>query len=349
MFLADGIFEHLEWWPALLAVPALVAGALALDRRRRRRLESLVSARRQAEICRDLSLQIRRTRLVLVSSALLLTIVALLDPVWGEETRLLERRGIDILVCLDVSRSMLARDLPPSRLARAKRDIEALADHARGDRIGCVAFAGDARLMIPLTNDMDTFRGLIDPVDTTAARRGGTDLGKAIDSAIAAIESQNSEQPSSVGAHEVILLITDGEDLEGQGLAAARRAAEKNITVHCVGFGDTRGSKITISEDGSEAFLKDDRGAEVVSSLDVESLRKIAEATGGEFIRADAMSLPLIELYDKRIVPKAKKAFEALEKSEKKHRFQWPLLAALVLILVDLALTDRRVRSQRSE
>lgn len=342
MFLA-GIFEHGYLWPLLPAVPVFVMFALWLDGKRRARLSALVGKARENSVCADLFVKMRRARIFLASGVLLLSILALLDPVWGDETRLVEDAGLDILVCLDVSRSMLARDLPPSRLERAKRDVEALADHVRGDRIGCVAFAGEAKLMIPLTQDMDTFRGLVHPLDPSSARRGGTDIGTAIDSAVAALTTNNeTTNISHVGDHEVIIVLTDGEDLEGRGLAAAKRANEKGITVHCVGFGDTRGSKITVKDDSGESFLKDDHGSEVVSSMDAESLRKIAGAAGGEFIRADAMPLPLIELYEKRIAPKAKKAFDATERTEKKHRYQWPLLAVIALALVDLGLTDRR-------
>ncbi|MBI3820092.1 MAG: VWA domain-containing protein [Planctomycetes bacterium] len=334
-------FERPQWWPVLAAVPVFIILALWLNGRRRANIEYFMSAGRAAAVCGDVSNRIRAVRIFVAGAALLFAGIALLDPVFGDEFRVVESRGIDILLCVDVSRSMLARDLPPSRLERAKRDMQALADHVRGDRLGCVAFAGEAKLTIPLTQDMDTFRGLVDPLDPAAVRKGGTDLGKAVDAAVEALDSNIKVKDPALGAHEVILLLTDGEDLEGQGLAAAKRASARGITVHCIGFGDTRGSKITLQEDGSESFLKNERGDEVVSAMDADSLRKLAAATGGEFIRADAMPLPLIELYEKRIVPKAKKTFESEEKREKKHRFQWPLMAALALALIDLGLTDR--------
>jgi Ca-activated chloride channel family protein len=336
-------FEFLarpHWWPVFLSVPSFILVTLWLQRRRRAALAALVSPARQALVCEGLSPRRRAVRAVLAASALGLGCVALLDPVWGEETVTVEERGIDIFVCLDVSKSMLARDLPPSRLERAKRDIAALARHARGDRLGCVAFAGDGKLAIPLTHDRDTFTGLLEPLDPFSVRRGGTDLGRAIQLALDSMKAASAE--SKLGNHEVILLITDGEDLEGRGLAAAQAAASSGVTVHCVGYGDTRGSKITIPEEGGETFLKTSEGAEVVSALDSEGLRRIAAATGGEFVRADAMPLPLIELYEKRIVPKAKKTYDAAERREKKHRFQWPLLGAVMLALADFAMNERK-------
>ena len=137
--------------------------------------------------------------------------------------------------------------------------------------------------------------------------------------------------------------MTDGEDLEKQGLAAATRVAGKAVTLHAIGFGGELGSNIVTADDqGRESFLRDDQGNTVVSTMDAESLRAIAKSTGGEFLRADAVPLPLIELYTKRIVPMAKKQFEATERENRKHRFQWPLLGAVLLSSAELAWVARR-------
>jgi Ca-activated chloride channel family protein len=331
------LFRWPQAWPILALVPLVLALLLVLEARRRRRLARLVGPERQQSLCSDLSAGRRRLRVILLLAGLALACTAVLQPLFGEEVLKIQQRGVDVVVCLDVSRSMLARDLPPDRLTRAKREVTALSERLRGDRMGVVAFAGEARLTIPLTQDMDTLRGLLDHVDIYSVPKGGTDLGAALQSSLAALEGAS-------GDHEVIILLTDGEDLEGRGLAATAKAVERNITVHCVGFGSTRGSKIAVAEDGGETFLKDRSGDEVVSSMDPESLRKIAELTGGEFLRADAMPLPLVELYEKRIEPSAKKVYEEEERREGKNRFQWPLLGAVVLWLLELAMVDRRRR-----
>ena len=128
-------------------------------------------------------------------------------------------RGVDILVCLDVSRSMLAQDLQPSRLARAQEEIRALAARTESDRVGLVLFAGDARLAVPLTRDKDSFASLASRASPLSVERGGSDVGAALDTALGAL----------TGAHEVILLLTDGEDLEARGLQAARRCRDRGI------------------------------------------------------------------------------------------------------------------------
>ena len=327
-------------WPA--AVPVLLLVPLwwlllrGLDRLRQRRLASTLGPRARA-LTPGFSPGQRGLRRTLSGSALLGALLAVLQPLWGEDVRKVEQRGVDILVCLDVSRSMLARDMPPSRLLRARREIRALAERIRGDRMGLVAFAGEARLTVPLTQDMDSYADLVDMADPLSVRRGGTDLGAALDKAVEALAGQT-------GDHEVVLLITDGEDLEQKGLRAAEKCKEKHITVHTIGFGSAQGSKITVEGQGGEAFLRDRAGKEVVSAMDPVSLRRIAETTGGEFVDAGAMPLPLLELYQKRIQPMARKSFEAEERREKKNRFQWPLLAALVLWILESCLTDRKRR-----
>ncbi len=335
------LFERLDLWPLLLALAALAAAAAWCTSRRRARTERVLAPDRLVHLAPGLSPGRRRVRFACVLATLATGVAAALDPVWGEEVLLVEQRGVDVVVALDVSRSMLARDVAPSRLERAKLEVAALAARARGDRLGLVVFAGEARLSVPLTHDLDTFRGLVEPVDPFSVRRGGTDLGRALDAATEALAEARGE--ARAGQYEVILLLTDGEDLEGRGLAAAKRAAAQGITIHCVGFGSTRGSKIALEGgSGGESFLTDDRGEEVVSAMDSESLRRMASESGGEFLRADAVPLPLLEIYDKRILPSARRVYDAQEQSSKKHRFQWLLFLAIPLGLVALALPERK-------
>jgi Ca-activated chloride channel family protein len=261
-----------------------------------------------------------------------------LDPRYGEETVPVERRGLDLILCLDTSRSMLASDLEPNRLQRARADIAAtLPLLVGGDRAALVVFAGEARQWIPLTHDMASFRQLLDEVDTTLVPTGGTDLAAALRRA------RELAQPGEA-ATTVVVLLTDGEDLGGQGLDAARALAADGIVVHALGYGNLMGSKITIQEEGKEAFLRNRAGEEVVSKLDASGLRELAAATGGEFVRADAMALPLRELHEKRIAALHKRAFEAGEDTVHEPRYQWVLLPLLLLLLHELTTTGGRRR-----
>jgi Ca-activated chloride channel family protein len=323
-----------ESLPFLLLVPLVAALLWAFDRARRRRLDRAVGPRAPV-LSADLSWHRRGLRVTLFSLATLLALFAALQPAWGESTRRMERRGVDILVCLDVSRSMLARDLMPSRLMRARREIRELAGRSVGDRLGLVVFAGEARLLVPLTRDRDSLKEMVGLADPLGVQRGGTDLGAALETALLALQD-------GTGEHEVVLLLTDGEDLEERGLRMAESLRQRGIVLHCVGFGSRLGAKIPIEGKRGEAFLRDRSGTEVVSALDPETLSRIAEATGGVFIEADSRPEPLVELYERRILPMARKAFEIEERRERENRYQWPLLAAFLCFVLELCVSDRR-------
>jgi len=330
------IFALPEALPILLLVPLVWLVLYTLDRIRALRLLRAAGPRARV-LAGDLGEGQRRARRRLFAAGLLLALIAVLQPLWGEGARRIEPRGADLLVCLDVSQSMLARDLAPSRLLRARHEIRLLAEQARGDRLGLVVFAGEARLIVPLTDDTDTFVKLAEHAGPLSVQRGGTDLGAALEAAITMLKVRT-------GGQGTVLLLSDGEDLEQRGLSAAETCREQDITVHCVGFGSARGSKIAVEDEGGEAFLRDRSGSEVVSAMDPGILRRIAETTGGEFVDAGARSLPLLRLYKKRILPLARESVEAEERRERRNRFQWPLLAAFVLWIMELCVTDRRIR-----
>ena len=281
----------------------------------------------------------RRVRRTLFLSALVLALVAVLQPAWGESRNRIDERGVDIMVCLDVSQSMLARDVSPSRLLAARREIAALADRARGDRIGLVVFAGEARLWVPLTRDMNSLTELLALADPLSVDRGGTDLAAALLTALDALDGLKRVS----GEHEVVLLLTDGEDHEERGLRAARTCRERGITVHCVGLGSARGAKIPVRGEIGETFLRDRTGNEVVTALKPATLRRIAEATGGVFAEGGLGERPTLPtLYEERIRPMARKSLRERERRERENRYQWPLLAAFLLWIAERCVSERR-------
>ncbi len=333
MSLGD-VFAWPEALPILLAPPATWLLFAWLDRRSAARFGDVAGARGPA-LARELDRDRRRGRNVVFAAGLAFAGIALLQPLFGVGGHPVEQRGVDILVCLDVSRSMLARDLAPSRLAAAQREIRALAERARGDRLGLVAFAGAARVLVPLTQDGDSFAALADLADPLSVPRGGTDLG-------AALRLASDVFSDTSGEHEAVILITDGDDPDQRGLRMAETLRGRGITVHCVGVGSPAGSKITIDGPSGEAFLKDAAGNDVVSAMDPAALRRIAETTQGSFVDANTLPRPLVSLYEDRIVPMARKAFAGGPGHERDNRFQWPLLLALLLWMLETAWTDRR-------
>ncbi|MCR9245814.1 MAG: VWA domain-containing protein, partial [bacterium] len=286
----DFEFARLWLWPALLLLPVVWAMLWALFDRSRRAMQ-----RYGATTTDPMSTPIARS--LRVTLLLGLGLLCWMDPRWGEEPVTIERRGLDLIFCLDTSRSMLAADMSPTRFDRAVQDIRAVLPALEGgDRAGLVVFAGTARLWIPLTHDLDSFRQLLDEVDTDTVKTGGTDLAAALRKGLTIADVDNA-------ATTAVLLLTDGEDLAGAGLQAAKELHDDSIVVHAIGYGSALGSKITVSKSGrvadqntgEEEFLTDQDGNEIVSRMDPESLRRLASVTGGEFLRAEVMALPLNE------------------------------------------------------
>jgi len=319
----------LAWLFVLVPVAGFLL--LLLDRRRARRLSQSVGLRAHL-LTGELSRRRRRIGLILFLSAVGFLVIAAMQPRWGKGAGSLTPRGVNIVVCLDVSRSMLARDLSPSRLGRARREIRALAGRADGDRLGLVVFAGEARLLVPLTKDLRSFAQLMDQADPLIVARGGTDLGAALLTALKALDRRAG----------TILLLTDGDDLEGRGLSVAKTCKERGITVHTVGLGSVRGAKIPVTEGGREIFLQNNAGDEVVSAMDERGLSRIADLTNGEFLIATDAARPLVTWYEDHIRPMAHQTFLAEERRERENRYQWPLLLAFLLLLTDLGLCEKR-------
>jgi Ca-activated chloride channel homolog len=328
---SDLVWTREAWWPALLAMPLVWALLWALFDRTR-----TAAARYGATPTGSIGKPMWRS--LRTSALLLLGLLAWMDPRLGDEPVQVERRGLDLIFCLDTSRSMLAGDQQPNRLGRAIQDIRAVLPELQGgDRVGLVVFAGQARLWIPLTHDTDSFRGLLDEVDTDAVRTGGTDIAAALRRALELADPDNVKTT-------VVVLMTDGEDLAGAGQQAATELKDKGLVVFTLGYGSALGSKITVANAGAEGFLKDKDGAEVVSRMDPESLRAVAAVTGGRFYRAESLALPLNQLYHAQLQPMQKRAYDAGEETGKQARYQWVLLPLLVLLLWEIAMAGGRHR-----
>ncbi|HMB69760.1 MAG TPA: VWA domain-containing protein [bacterium] len=314
-------------WPALILVPVFLVWAFrSADRARR----ALLAEELLPKLARGWNPGRRRLKAVLQGTALLLLLFALTGPRVGSRETTVKRRGADLMFAIDTSLSMQAADIPPSRLAKARRQVSALFERLDGDRVGIVAFAGSAFLQCPLTLDYGAARMFLEVLDENAVSRPGTNIGAAIRSAMDAF-------PDSLGAggHEAILLITDGEDHYGDAVEAAEEAAKRGIRIYTIGIGSETGEPIPVRD----GFKKDRKGDVVLSSLDAETLERIALATGGEFHRATTGELELDRIYDSlsRLEEKelASRSFTQWE-----ERFQFPLGLALFLLLLDFCLPD---------
>ncbi|MGA0059479.1 MAG: vWA domain-containing protein [Planctomycetota bacterium] len=263
--------------------------------------------------------------------------LALMQPHLGMDRRDAMQRGVDVLVCLDVSRSMLARDVGPSRLERAQDEIRALASRVRGDRLALVVFAGEARLLVPWTHDRESLVELAGLADPWTVERGGSDLG-------AALELAGQVAASDVPGATSIVVLTDGEDLAGRGRSVAAELGAAGVTVHAVGIGTRRGSKITV-DDGArgEAFLRDAAGEDVISALDPTSLRAMAEAAGGAYVDVSMSPRPLVEVYETEVLGGGRSRTLSIgPRDGAANRYQFPLALGVLLLVVRIGLGGRR-------
>ena len=270
--------------PGYLLLGLLATGlglwGLALALRRAARVESLLGARLAPTLAPGVSPVLSALKAALQAAGLGLFAVALAQPQCGSRTELAHRRGIDLVVAIDASKSMLARDVAPDRLDRAKLELNTLLDSLKGDRVGIVAFAGDAYVQSPLTSDYAAAKLFLRAVDPEQMQQGGTNIGAALQLAQSMLESADR------GAKDrVVVLLSDGEDLSGEEMDAAEALHAAGIKVYAVGIGSEAGEPIPELGKGGEVlgYKKDASGNTVLTRLDRAGLEAVAQLTGGEF------------------------------------------------------------------
>ncbi|MCF6158225.1 MAG: VWA domain-containing protein [wastewater metagenome] len=272
----------------------------------------------------------------LMIAGMLFLIFTLIEPKWGYRWEEVERKGIDIVVAIDTSRSMLADDVKPNRLEVAKREVEDLLNVLEGDRIGLVAFAGSAFTYCPLTSDYGAFRLFLSDINTNIIPLGGTAITEAIRNGISTFEANQKN-------HKVMILITDGENHEGDPLRAAAEAKKQGIVIYTVGAGRKDGSYIKIKdESGREVLLKDNQGLVVKSRLDEITLHKIALETGGLYTPAHGTKWGLEKIYRDSIAKIEESTYKTQRVKKYTNRYQIPLIIAIIIITTESFLTDRR-------
>ncbi len=321
-------------WIVLVIVFVLVVGFLG-ERRKLKRLRTFAHENRHGAILSLLGRRFIKTRRILLVLAFLFSGFSALGPTYGYTLRPIRHTGIDIVFLLDVSRSMLASDLRPSRLERAKRDIKGLLELLTGERVGLVVFSGSPVLLCPLTHDYEAFEELLSRALPSIPAMGGTDLGAGLKASLDALEK-------GFESHQAIIVLSDGEDLGGEWEKGAEEARSRKIRVYTVGYGTPEGAKITIKENGKETFLKDENGKEVVSRLREDVLSKVAQITGGDYLRAASFPLPLDEIFKKRIKAIKRREFKEKKRRVPWNRYQWPLSIAVFLLLARLFLPEAR-------
>ncbi len=323
-------FANIQMLFLFWAVPVLALAYWYGRRRRRKTLTAFADQRALAVLVpRGLTAR-RQLRAGLVLLAALLLVPAAAGPQYGFHWENVERKGVDLIIALDCSRSMLAQDIQPTRLDRAKREIMDLLTMLGGDRVGLVAFSGTAFLQCPLTMDYSAFDLFLNVLTPDYLPMGGSDLSAAVNTALGAFDPESA-------ADKAIIMITDGENTgPGNPEDAAKAAKDAGVKLFCIGVGSADGVPVPSADGG---FKKDESGQIVLSRLDEPLLTRMAVATGGSYVRSVAGDMDLDVIYHDQIRGAMQNA--TLESGRKKvwaERFQWPLTAAIVLLMTALAI-----------
>lgn len=324
---------HWLWITAL--VLAAFGGLLALSASaRKRQLAAFADPALLQKLLVSHSPLRRLVKNSLLFLALLATGLALARPQWGIGEETVQPQGEDVVFLLDLSKSMLAQDVPPSRLERAKQAMFHFVHGQQGGRVGFVAFAGSAFPRVPLTLDYDTFEENVREASPHDLAYPGSDLARALVTGKEAFDKSDRRR--------VLILISDGEDLERQGVQVARDLAKEGVVIFTLGVGSPSGSEIVVRDSlGRTSTLRDEAGRPVVSRLDENTLRTIAEATGGRYFRLDTISGPVEEIMRAlRLAPE--KGGIGTIRRRGVDRYVWPLAVCILLLVVESLLAARR-------
>jgi len=329
-------FENLDALHALWLVPAMLAVFVYGFARRQRARQRFASPELLLRLAPGQSRFRRGAKAALVLLALIFMIGALVGPQWGEYYQDVQRKGIDIMVALDVSRSMLARDVTPNRLERAKQDIRDLVKILPGDRVGLVTFAGTATLACPLTTDYSFFRLALEEVGPQSTPRGGSLIGDAVRKCVSCFDDR-------IQKYKAVILITDGDDHESEPVLAARDAYEQHgIRIYTIGLGDTEdGSRIPTPKGGVETYLQYE-GQEVWSKMNPLLLSQMADAGNGAYVPAGTANIELDRIYEKYITAQEQREFEDTRLKRYHVQFQWFVAAALICLSAEVFLSPGR-------
>ena len=324
-------FANPQYLWLLSTLPALLVLFWAAVRLRRKRLARFG----HPEIVRFLTPEVSTGRVtlkfILFSTALALLILAAARPQFGSKLREEKSEGVEMMLAVDVSNSMLAEDFEPNRLERTKYAVGKLFEGLQQDRVGLIVFAGEPKVQLPITSDYRMAKAFARRIDPSLVPVQGTAIGKALSQALLSFSSESENRS------RVVILITDGENHDDDALAEARRAADRGIRIYTIGIGTPEGAPIQI---GGE-FVKDEKGEIVVSKLNEEMLSQIAELTGGAYVRSSKQSIGLDEIV-KSINDMEQTELSTVRFEEFNEQYQYLLAIALVILLLEFLLLDRR-------
>src|SRR5436190_316624 len=325
-----------QWLWGLFLIPLLIALFIRSERRGLKRLQEFVSARLLPQLAGTVNRPRRILRFALQLLGFALAIVSLAQPRWGYTFEDVKRKGLDLLIAVDTSRSMLSNDVQPNRLDRVKLAVQDLINELQGDRVGLIAFAGRAFLQAPLTIDYDAVVEAINDLDTKTIPEGGTNISSAISLAT------QSFGKSATG-NRALIIFTDGEELSGDATKTAKAAADSGVRIFTVGVGTPQGSLIPVTSDNGEtAFVKDSAGQVVKSKLDDKRLREIAQVTGGFYVHLENGPRTMQQVQSEGLAKMQAAEMDVRLSRRPIERYEWPLGAALIALALSILIPERK-------
>ena len=331
------IFQNITniYWFFIL-IPVIILMIFGY-KKRHQQLEQTIHPSLWATIIPHLSYSRRFWKRVILIVAFIFIIISLMRPQYGVIFQQVERKGHDIFIAIDLSKSMLAQDVKPSRLEHAKREVLGLVDDLQGDRIGLVVFAGDAIVQCPLTSDYSAIKMYLDFIEPSLMSTPGTDIASAIKTARLSFERlSQSNKP-------ILILISDGESFENDPIKSAKVAAKKGVSIYTIGIGTPKGEPIPLFDNQGKlnGYKKDRRGEIVLSQLDEQSLKEIASAGNGRYFNSSLGAFVMNQVYQEISFHEKKRLEDSLLKFHQ-DRYQWFLVVAFLLLFAEILLTDRK-------
>lgn len=320
---------------ALALLPLLIIIHYLFNRRQRKRLRAFADTELYSRLAPQSSVKRKNWKHAFFITALAFLILALANPQIGSKMERSTRKGVDLIIAMDVSNSMLAEDIEPNRLEKSKRAVAQLIQRLEGDRIGLIIFAGNAYKQLPVTTDYSAARMFLGAISTDIVPTQGTAIGDAIEKGLTSFNEQSEH-------NKAIILISDGENHKGDAAEAAEKAKEQGVIVHSIGMGSLKGAPIPVSSEANNGRYKQDKqGNTVITQLNQEILKDIASSGDGKYILANNTRAGINSLYDE-IKEMEEKEYDSKVYADYEDRFQYPLGIAILLLIIEHLLFNRR-------
>lgn len=329
-------FANPEYLYLLLLLPVLIIFWVINEFRKKRALQRIGNKDLILKLIPEMSRYRPLFKFILQLVAILAGVLILARPQFGSKIEEVKKKGVEVIIALDVSNSMMAEDIQPNRLTRAKQAISRLVDNLDNDKIGLIVFAGDAYTQIPVTTDYISAKMFLSTISPEMVPKQGTAIGAAIDLGM------RSFSPGE-GKSKAMIIITDGENHEDDPVAKAEEATKAGIVIHSIGIGSTEGVPVPVLINGKKDYLKDIDGNTVITKLDEDILKKIALSTGGNYVRASNSNIGLDEIFSE-IKKMKKQELETKMYTEYNDQFQIFAALALFMLIVDFIVMDRKNR-----